>query len=86
VVALAHSLAISGGPDIRVNAISPGWIHLGDPVDLDARSQTVHPVGRLGRESDIATMAAYLVSEEAGFITGQNFIVDGGMSKKMSYR
>lgn len=85
VVALTHSLAISGGPDIRVNCISPGWIHTGDRSKLKERHHAVHPVGRVGQPADIASMAIYLVSPEAGFITGQNFIVDGGMSRKMIY-
>jgi NAD(P)-dependent dehydrogenase (short-subunit alcohol dehydrogenase family) len=86
VLALTHSLAISGGPEIRVNAISPGWISHDDPAELPDRVHAVHPVGRVGRHADIASMAAYLISEEAGFITGQNFVVDGGMTKKMIYK
>jgi len=86
VVALAHALAISGGPDIRVNSISPGWIYHGDPNDIRAEYHAVHPVGRVGRHADIAAMAAFLASEEAGFITAENFVVDGGMTKKMNYK
>jgi NAD(P)-dependent dehydrogenase (short-subunit alcohol dehydrogenase family) len=85
VLALTHSLAISGGPDIRVNAVSPGWIYHGDPADLPDSAHSIHPVGRVGRHADIASMTAYLISEEAGFITGQNFVVDGGMTRKMIY-
>jgi len=83
VVALAHSLAMSGGPEIRVNCISPGWIYHGDPADLSMMDHQQHPVGRVGRPDDIAGMVSYLVSDEAGFITGQNFIVDGGMTRRM---
>ena len=85
VVALAHSLAITGGPEVRVNSISPGWIHTGDPESLREKDHAQHPAGRVGRPADIAGMAAYLISGEAGFITGQNFVVDGGMTVKMIY-
>ncbi len=85
VVALAHALAISGGPRIRVNAISPGWIHLGDPHELTPADHAQHPCGRVGTPRDIAALAAFLLSEEAGFITGQNLVADGGMTKKMIY-
>jgi NAD(P)-dependent dehydrogenase (short-subunit alcohol dehydrogenase family) len=93
VVALTHALAISLGPDIRVNCISPGWIAVQEwkkkklrqvlnLTDLDHRQ---HPAGRVGTPDDIAAMVAYLISEKAGFITGQNFIIDGGMTRKMIY-
>lgn len=85
VVALAHSLAVSGGPEIRVNAVSPGWIHHGKPEDLREIDHAQHPAGRVGRHADIAGMVAYLLSPRAAFITGQNFVVDGGMTKKMIY-
>lgn len=86
VVALAHALAISGGPDIRVNAISPGWIHCGDHSRLSNKAHAHHPVGRVGRPQDIASLTAFLLSEEAGFITGENFVADGGVRKQMIYR
>jgi len=83
-VSLTQSLAMSLGPLIRVNCICPGWIDTGKdklrPID-----HSQHPVGRMGLPEDIAAMAAFLISEEAGFITGQSFIVDGGMTKKMIY-
>ena len=85
VLSLTHSLAMSGGPDIRVNCISPGWIYFGDPDKLDAEHHAQHAAGRVGNPMDIGNLAAYLVSEEAGFITGQNFIADGGMTRKMVY-
>ncbi|PKL91054.1 MAG: oxidoreductase [Candidatus Goldiibacteriota bacterium HGW-Goldbacteria-1] len=94
VVALTHSLAVSLGPDVRVNCISPGWIEVSDfkkkrdfkePVHSEA-DKTQHPAGRVGVPSDIAQLALYLVSDKAGFITGQNFVVDGGMTKKMIYK
>jgi NAD(P)-dependent dehydrogenase (short-subunit alcohol dehydrogenase family) len=93
IVALTHSLAISLGPQIRVNCISPGWIevssykksglHAGAPLRPIDHQQ--HPAGRVGLPSDIAAMAAFLISHEAGFIAGQNFVVDGGMTRKMIY-
>jgi NAD(P)-dependent dehydrogenase (short-subunit alcohol dehydrogenase family) len=83
-VALTHALAVSLGPDIRVNCISPGWIDTGkEPIRKKDHQQ--HPVGRVGEPADIASMASFLISEHAGFITGQNFIVDGGMTIKMIY-
>ena len=81
-VALTHALANSLGPEIRVNCISPGWI-AHQPVTKKDHAQ--HPAGRVGRDQDIAELAAYLLSDAAGFITGQNFIVDGGMTRKMIY-
>jgi NAD(P)-dependent dehydrogenase (short-subunit alcohol dehydrogenase family) len=84
VVSLTHSLAISLGPDIRVNCISPGWI-TGEHLKLSKADHEQHPVGRAGHPEDIASLAAFLVSGEAGFITGQNFIADGGMTRKMIY-
>lgn len=92
-LALTHSLAMSLGPDIRVNSISPGWIDLSDWTQTSTAPVTpprpedhaFHPVGRVGRPEDIAAMAAYLCSTQAGFITGQDFVMDGGMTKKMIY-
>jgi len=83
-VSLTHSLAVSLGPGIRVNCISPGWIHTGTD-DLQPEDHGQHPCGRVGIPEDIAALAAFLISEEAGFITGQNFIADGGMTRKMIY-
>lgn len=84
-VGLTHALAISLGPDVRVNCISPGWIDVGKGGPLRPEDHAQHPAGRVGRPGDIASMTAYLLSEEAGFITGQNFVIDGGMTKKMFY-
>jgi NAD(P)-dependent dehydrogenase (short-subunit alcohol dehydrogenase family) len=81
-VALTHALALSLGPAVRVNCISPGWISH-QPVRKKDHAQ--HPVGRVGVPQDVAGLVAYLVSDAAGFITGQNFVVDGGMTKKMIY-
>jgi NAD(P)-dependent dehydrogenase (short-subunit alcohol dehydrogenase family) len=82
VVALTHALAMSLGPKVRVNCISPGWIAHGK---LRRKDHDQHPVGRAGRDADIAELAAYLISDAAGFVTGQNFIADGGMTRKMTY-
>lgn len=92
-LALTHALAISLGPDVRVNAISPGWIEVGPWQKSANRRQSAHsaadcaqhPVGRVGRVEDIAQLAEYLCSARSEFITGQNFVVDGGMTKKMIY-
>lgn len=83
-VALTHALAMSLGPQVRVNCISPGWI-VTDDNELSRADLEQHPVGRVGRPEDIAQMVLYLCSDAAGFITGQNFVVDGGMTKKMIY-
>lgn len=91
VVALTHALAVSLGPDVRVNCISPGWIetrdwqHVKQEVKHSEEDKGQHPVGRVGQPNDIAAMVYYLLSPESGFITGQNFVIDGGMTKKMIY-
>lgn len=93
IVSLTHAMAVSLGPhNIRVNCISPGWIETRDwqyskrcerPVHSE-RDRLQHPVGRVGRPEDIAGACLFL-AESAGFITGQNLIVDGGMTVKMIY-
>ena len=80
-VALTHAMAISLGPNIRVNAVAPGWISDGEGLSEDDHAQ--HPVGRVGRAEDIAGAVLYLA--EAGFVTGQVLTVDGGMTRKMIY-
>lgn len=92
ITALTHALCVSLAGKVRVNAISPGWIdtaayHLGqneapsyEPADL-----LQHPAGRIGKPKDIAEMVLFLCSEKSGFITGQNFVIDGGMTKQMIY-
>ena len=92
-VALTHALALSLGPEVRVNCISPGWIDVTPwakrsrrrPAELSRTDQAQHPAGRVGRPADIAAMTLFLASDESGFITGENIVIDGGMTRKMSY-
>lgn len=83
--ALTHALSASLAGKARVNCISPGWIHTGDEADLSATDHSQHPAARVGRPSDIAKMALYLCSDAAGFITGENITIDGGMTRQMVY-
>ena len=83
-VALTHALAISLGPDIRVNCVSPGWIATKGPTPTQDE-HAFHPAGRVGRAEDIAGLVAYLVGPDAGFITGAEFLADGGVTRKMIY-
>jgi NAD(P)-dependent dehydrogenase (short-subunit alcohol dehydrogenase family) len=91
--ALTHALAMSLGPAVRVNSISPGWVEVRDwkkraariRPELSPADHAQHPGGRVGRPQDIAELAFYLCSDKAGFITAQDFVVDGGMTKKMVY-
>ena len=83
-VALSHALAISLGPDVRVNVISPGWIDVsGETLRRDDHAQ--HPAGRVGRPQDVASLAAWLLGRDSGFVTGAEFVIDGGMTRKMIY-
>jgi len=94
IIALTHSMAISlGHKGIRVNSISPGWIETcthqksskaHEPSHTE-EDKTQHPVGRVGVPEDISKACVFLASEEAGFITGTNLTVDGGMTVKMIY-
>lgn len=94
IVALTHALAISLGPAIRANCISPGWIATTELAPRDLRRKpklsradhAQHPVGHVGRPEDVAGLCAWLLSAEAGFATGQNYVIDGGMTRKMIYR
>ena len=90
ILALTHALAISLGPQVRVNAVSPGWIDtrsaaLRRAEPLSDADHAQHPAGRVGTVEDVASLVAWLLSRSAGFVTGQEFVVDGGMSKKMIY-
>ncbi|WP_266366241.1 glucose 1-dehydrogenase [Tellurirhabdus rosea] len=92
-VSLTHALAVSLGPAIRVNCISPGWIDVtawkkkskAKHDSLRPEDHQQHPAGRVGQADDIARMILFLMAEENSFITGENFTLDGGMTKKMIY-
>lgn len=91
-LALTHALAVSLAPyRIRVVAVSPGWIDTSEwqippgKPQLTRLDHEQHPSGRVGAPEDVAALVAFLASEEAGFITGVNFVVDGGMTIKMVY-
>ena len=92
-LSLTHALAVSFGPDVRVNAISPGWIDVSavkkksvaSQVPLSVEDHRQHPAGRVGKAEDIANMVLFLLDPKNDFITGQNFVIDGGMTKKMIY-
>lgn len=85
IVALTHALAITLGPAVRVNAVLPGWIDTtGGPLREEDHAQ--HPAGRVGRPEDVARACLFLGSAaESGFMTGQQMILDGGMTRKMLY-
>lgn len=84
IAALTHALAVSLRGRVRVNSISPGWIDTTDSdiVGPDAAQQLV---GRVGKPSDVADMVMFLCSDKAGFITGENICIDGGMTRQMIY-
>jgi len=84
IVALTHALAISLGPDVRVNCISPGWILTKGPAPTK-EEHAFHPAGRVGTVEDIAAMAAFLIGPDSRFITGAEFVIDGGVTRKMIY-
>ncbi|QAR32490.1 SDR family oxidoreductase [Geovibrio thiophilus] len=83
-LSFTHASAVSLGPDVRVNCICPGWINVSG-YQTSERDHSQHPAGRVGKAEDIASLAYYLVSDEAKFITGQSFTADGGMTVKMVY-
>lgn len=93
IFALTHSLAISLGPEIRVNSISPGWIDVSGirksseakPYLQTLADKAQHPAGRVGTAKDISNLILFLLNPENSFVTGQNFTVDGGMTRKMIY-
>ena len=82
--ALTHALAVSLAGKVRVNSISPGWID-NDYTVYEGSDATQQPAGRVGNPRDIANMVLYLCSDMAGFITGENICIDGGMTKQMIY-
>jgi len=83
---LTHAMAVSLGKDrITVNSISPGWIETGDYQDLRAIDHDQHPAGRVGKPDDIARACLYLTDPRNNFVTGAQFIIDGGMTRKMIY-
>lgn len=84
IVALTHALAVSLAGKVRVNSISPGWIDTACTI-YEGPDAYQHPVGRVGNSLDIANMVLYLCSDKAGFITGENICIDGGMTKQMIY-
>lgn len=84
IAALTHALAVSLSGKVRVNSISPGWIDR-EYVEYEGADATQHPAGRVGNPLDIANMVLYLCSDKAGFITGENICIDGGMTKQMIY-
>jgi len=82
--ALTHALAVSLAGKVRVNSVSPGWIDT-DFTIYDGADATQHPAGRVGNPLDIANMVLFLCSDKAGFITGENICIDGGMTRQMIY-
>ena len=82
--ALTHALAVSLSGKVRVNSISPGWIDT-DYTVYQGPDACQQPAGRVGNPMDIASMVLYLCSDKAGFITGENICIDGGMTRQMIY-
>lgn len=84
IAALTHALAVSLAGRARVNSISPGWIGTAYTI-YDGPDAIQHPAGRVGNPMDITNMVLYLCSDKAGFITGENICIDGGMTRQMIY-
>ena len=84
IAALTHALAISLSGKARVNSISPGWIDT-EYKEYEGADALQQPAGRVGNPMDIANMVLFLCSEKAGFISGENICIDGGMTRQMIY-
>jgi len=84
IAALTHGMAVSLGSKVRVNSVSPGWIDTSYKV-YEGADAVQQPAGRVGNPDDIANMVLYLCSPMAGFITGENICIDGGMTRQMIY-
>lgn len=84
IAALTHALSVSLAGKVRVNSISPGWIDT-TGTDFTGADAVQQPCGRVGNPKDIAEMVMFLCSSKAGFITGENICIDGGMTKQMIY-
>ena len=84
IASLTHALAVSLAGRVRVNSISPGWIDTAYTV-YEGPDAIQQPAGRVGNPMDIANMALFLCSDKAGFITGENICIDGGMTRLMIY-
>ena len=82
--ALTHALAVSFAGKVRVNSVSPGWIDTSYAI-YEGPDAAQHPAGRVGNPLDIAHMVLYLCSDKAGFITGEDICIDGGMTRQMIY-
>ena len=82
--ALTHALAVSFAGKVRVNSVSPGWIDTSSAI-YEGPDAAQHPAGRVGNPLDIAHMVLYLCSAKAGFITGEDICIDGGMTRQMIY-
>lgn len=82
--ALTHAMAVSLAGKVRVNSISPGWIDTGFR-EYQGADALQHPSGRVGNPLDVANMVLFLCSDKAGFITGENICIDGGMTRQMIY-
>ena len=93
IFAFTHALAMSAAPHVRVNCISPGWIDvsgvkkasMAQQYHLKQSDHEQHPAGRVGNAQDIARTILFLLDERNDFITAQNFVIDGGMTRKMIY-
>ncbi len=86
IIALTHAMALSFAEmNIRVNCISPGWIHTGNYEKLREIDHIQHPSRRVGKPEDIARACLFLCDPKNGFINGENLVIDGGMTRKMIY-